>query len=63
MSIKSKLLPAARVPGDAPNEGGMAVPSALADCVSISPLPLLLCDPQGRVLLANEALQIGRAHV
>ena len=57
MSIKSKLLPAARVPGDAPNEGGMAVPSALADCVSISPLPLLLCDPQGRVLLANEALR------
>ena len=57
MSIKSKLLPAARVPGDALNEGGMAVPSALADCVSISPLPLLLCDPQGRVLLANEALR------
>jgi len=57
MSIKSKLLPVARVPGDAPNEGGVAVPSALADCVSISPLPLLLCDPQGRVLLANEALR------
>jgi PAS domain S-box-containing protein len=58
MSIKSKLLPAARVPGDAPHEGGVAVPSALADCVSISPLPLLLCDPQGRVLLANEPLRV-----
>ena len=33
MSITSKLLPAARVPGDAPNEGGMAVPSAVEGAI------------------------------
>ncbi|MCA6217948.1 PAS domain S-box protein [Ideonella sp. B7] len=57
MSINTKLPSTVRMPGEAHSEIGPAVPSMLADCLAISPLPLLLCDAQGRVQASNEPLR------